>query len=68
MYRKFVCSFIIAMKQNAVYLRNMLIYLMDPHKNGMNDKMVFFSLNQLRGIILMKDLSEHRYKIGEWVT
>lgn len=41
-YHKFVCSFIIAMKQNAVYLRNMLIYLMDPHKDGMNDKMVFF--------------------------
>lgn len=35
---------------------------MDQHTNGMNDKMVF-SLNQLRGIILMKDLSEHRYKI-----
>lgn len=34
---------------------------MDQHTNGMNDKMVF-SLNQLRGI-LMKDLSEHRYKI-----
>lgn len=46
-------DFIMAMKQNAVYIsENMLIYLMDQHKNGMNDKIVFFfsssfiSLNQ----------------------
>ncbi len=38
-------DFIMAMKQNAVYIsENMLIYLMDQHKNGMNDKIVFFSL------------------------